>query len=139
MYYTQDNSHDSRAWPVRVYYEDTDAGGIVYYANYLKFCERARTEWLRVRGISQQALLEKQRLAFVVIQVTAQYHAPARLDDRLQIISAPSLKGRTRIIFVQKIMRDAELLFESDITLACIHLDKGKATALPETIRSLLI
>ena len=73
--------------PVRVYYEDTDAGGVVYYANYLNFCERARTEWLRTLGVSQQALIDEQGLGFVVRSVQADYLAPARLDDSLIVVT----------------------------------------------------
>jgi tol-pal system-associated acyl-CoA thioesterase len=72
-------------WPVRVYWEDTDAGGVVYYANYLKFCERARTEWLRALGLGQQAMAERDGLLFVVSSAQVRYRAPARLDDQLMV------------------------------------------------------
>ena len=72
-------------WPVRVYYEDTDTGGVVYYANYLKFFERARTEWLRSAGISQQLMTEQENVMFVVKSASIDYHAPAKLDDALEV------------------------------------------------------
>ena len=72
-------------WPQRVYYEDTDTGGVVYYANYLKFFERARSEWLRSAGIAQQVLTEQERVMFVVKNATIDYHLPAKLDDQLEI------------------------------------------------------
>ena len=83
--------------PVRVYYEDTDAGGVVYYANYLKFCERARTEWLRALGVSQQALIDEQGLAFVVRSVHADYLASARLDDALTIATRVAMLRRASL------------------------------------------
>ena len=87
--------------PVRVYYEDTDAGGVVYYANYLKFCERARTEWLRTLGVSQQALIDEQGLAFVVRSVQADYLASARLDDALEVVTRVAMLRRASLLFEQ--------------------------------------
>ena len=89
-------------WPVRVYYEDTDAGGIVFYANYLKFFERARTEWLRSLGVQQQALLDADNTAFVVKNVTLDYHAAARLDDQLTIQTSIARLGRASVQFLQQ-------------------------------------
>jgi len=89
------------AWPVRVYWEDTDAGGIVFYANYLKFFERARTEWLRQLGVSQQALRERSGGMFVVTGTELRYHRPARLDDCLQVTALVQERGRASLVLQQ--------------------------------------
>ena len=88
-------------WPVRVYYEDTDSGGVVYYANYLKFMERARTEWLRHRGFEQDALLRDHRLLFAVRSLTVDYHRPARFNDQLEVVSEIAATGGASLTFVQ--------------------------------------
>src|SRR5690606_18043544 len=108
--------------PVRVYYEDTDAGGVVYYANYLKFCERARTEWLRTLGVSQQALIDERGLGFVVRSVQADYRASARLDDALEVITQVAMLRRASILFEQQLVRGQELLFTARVLLASIDL-----------------
>ncbi len=92
---------DRFVWPVRVYYEDTDSGGVVYYANYLKFMERARTEWLRGRGFEQDALLHEQRLMFAVRSLTVDYHRPARFNDLLLVRSAVVQAGGASLVFEQ--------------------------------------
>src|SRR4051794_21332991 len=89
-------------WPIRVYYEDTDAGGIVFYANYLKFFERARTEWLRSLGIEQRALREETGGIFVVGETTVRYHRPARLDDELLVTARIQESGRASLIIAQQ-------------------------------------
>ena len=123
---------------LRVYYEDTDAAGVVYYANYLRFCERARTEWLRTRGFGQQVLMREHATAFVVTEIAARYRAPARLDDLLRIeTSAARIRG-TRIEFAQKVLRNEELLFDSLITVGCIDTSKQKPAPLPFKLRSRL-
>ncbi len=124
--------------PVRVYFEDTDAGGVVYYANYLKFCERARTEWLRHRGFEQGRLLRQDGIAFVVRKVGADYLAPARLDDELQVVTCIERLGGASIVFAQSIERDGERLFEAHVTVACIDLARHAATAIPREIRQRL-
>ena len=96
--------------PVRVYYEDTDAGGVVYYANYLKFCERTRTEWLRALGVAQQAPLVEQGLGFVVRSVRADSPAPARLDDALEVGARIASRRRASLVFDHEIRRDGELV-----------------------------
>lgn len=123
---------------IRVYYEDTDAGAVVYYANYLKFCERARTEWLRTLGVEQHALLQTQRLAFVVRKVTADYLAPARLDDRLEVVTRITRLGRAGLDFSQNILRGPELLFSATISIACVDLERQRPHAIPEPLRTLL-
>ena len=124
--------------PVRVYYEDTDAGGVVYYANYLKFCERARTEWLRTLGVSQQALIDEQGLGFVVRSVQADYRAPARLDDALEVITQVAMLRRASILFEQQVMRGQELLFTTRVLLASIDLHRQKPVAIPASLHALL-
>jgi acyl-CoA thioester hydrolase len=124
--------------PVRVYYEDTDAGGVVYYANYLKFCERARTEWLRTLDLSQQTLLNEQGLAFVVRSVQADYLASARLDDALQVFTRVEALRRASILFEQKIKRGQELLFSTRVLLASIDLHRHKPVAIPTSLHALL-
>ena len=121
-------------WPVRVYFEDTDTGGIVFYANYLKFFERARTEWLRAAGIGQQALAEKARRMFVVKSTAIDYHAPAKLDDRLEITVVVEKLGRASVNFHQEAwLADAEpprLLCSGSIRVGCVDT----LTLRPDTI-----
>lgn len=121
-------------FPVRVYYEDTDAGGVVYHARYLHFFERARTEFLRAAGFSQQQLLA-QNLAFVVKKMTLDYKLPARLDDLLVVESKIcELKG-AKIVFLQQLYKDDVCLCESIVIVASVDLTKMKAVAIPSTIR----
>ncbi len=122
--------------PVRVYYEDTDAAGVVYYANYLRYCERARTEWLREAGIEQQRLRDESGIVFVVRALTAEYLAPAWLDDALLVVSTLAKTGHASIVFSQAVMRGESRLFEAQITVACVDWRKKKATALPAEIRT---
>jgi len=121
-------------WPVRVYYEDTDAGGVVYYANYLRFLERARTEWLRALGFDQAALMEETGLAFAVRKVIAEFLKPARLDDELQVISRVASHGRVQIHFDQRIEREGETLLTATVRVACLDLKRGKAAPIPQDI-----
>ncbi|MGO4380763.1 tol-pal system-associated acyl-CoA thioesterase [Pseudoduganella sp. RAF53_2] len=107
-------------WEVRVYYEDTDAGGIVYYANYLKFFERARTEWLRAIGVGQQVLLAEHDAMFVVKSVSADYHAPAKLDDVLKLTLRIEKLGRASIQFVQEAWCGDCLLNTAHVKVGCV-------------------
>lgn len=107
-------------WNVRVYYEDTDAGGIVYYANYLKFFERARTEWLRAIGVDQHALLQEHDAMFVVKNVAAEYHAPARLDDVLKLTLSIEKLGRASLQFVQQAWNGEQLLNTARVKIGCV-------------------
>ncbi|OYO25915.1 tol-pal system-associated acyl-CoA thioesterase [Janthinobacterium sp. PC23-8] len=107
-------------WEVRVYYEDTDAGGIVYYANYLKFFERARTEWLRAIGVGQQVLLEQHDALFVVKSVSVDYHAPARLDDTVRLTLNIAKMGRASIVFLQQAWRGETLLNTAQVKVGCV-------------------
>lgn len=121
-------------WPVRVYYEDTDAGGIVYYANYLKFMERARTEWLRELGYDQDILLE-QSIAFVVKRVEMNNYAPARFNQLLSIESQiVELKGAS-MVFQQKIKNESgDLLVAADVQVACVDQVKMRPRKIPRTL-----
>lgn len=110
-------------WRVRVYWEDTDAGGIVFYANYLKFFERARTEWLRARGVEQQRLRETAGGLFVVSATDVRYHRPARLDDLLLVTAQVTEAGRASLTIAQTARRDgpgAELLCEGTIRIGWV-------------------
>jgi acyl-CoA thioester hydrolase len=121
-------------WRVRVYYEDTDAGGIVYYANYLKFFERARTEWLRATEIGQQQLLEQTGAMFVVKGARIDYHAPAKLDDELKITLSVEKLGRASIDFVQQAWRGDTLLTTAHVTVACVDAQSLRPRALPDHV-----
>ena len=120
------------SWPVRVYYEDTDAGGIVFYANYLKFFERARTEWLRAAGVAQQELLDQEGAAFVVKSATIDYHAPARLDDELTITTTIDKLGRASVQFVQQALRGEALLTSASVKVGCVDIATMRPRSLPE-------
>ncbi|THF59343.1 tol-pal system-associated acyl-CoA thioesterase [Pseudothauera rhizosphaerae] len=126
------------SWPVRVYYEDTDAAGVVYYANYLRYCERARTEWLREAGFGQQRMMAERGLGFVVRSFSADYRQPAVLDDALRVVSHIARLGRASIEFVQRIVRGDELLFDARVTVACVDLARRKPVALPTDVRARL-
>jgi acyl-CoA thioester hydrolase len=127
-------------WPVRIYWEDTDAGGIVYYANYLKFMERARTEWLRAAGIEQLPLKEQHGLMFVVVDLEAHYRRPARYGDELQVTCAIEDRTRASLTFQQQIYREAvgeagrELLIEGKVRVACLDAQTLKPKALPKDL-----
>ena len=117
--------------PVRVYYEDTDAGGIVYYANYLRYLERARTEWLRALGVGQASLMADAGLAFAVRSLTTDFLRPARLDDALEVVSRLGELGRAQVVFDQQVERQGEILLTARVRVACLDLRRGKPTAIP--------
>lgn len=125
------------SWPVRVYYEDTDAGGVVYYANYLKFFERARSEWLRALKAGQQNLLEEHRLMFVVTGVDIEYRAPARLDDALTVNVQIDKIGRASMQFAQEVRRGTSLLVSGKVRVACVHCDSLRPAPIPEYLAQL--
>jgi acyl-CoA thioester hydrolase len=132
-------------WAVRVYWEDTDGGGVVYYANYLKFLERARTEWLRSCGFSQQALAQDPGIIFPVVNVTIQYRRPARLDDELLVSCDPQRHGATAIRFVQCISRHArdasvhaETLAEAQVRVVCVDAGTFRPKRLPSFLTNAL-
>ena len=121
-------------WPVRVYYEDTDAGGVVYHASYIAFYERARTEMLRQHHFSQQTLLEQQ-VAFVVRRITVDYLAAARLDDLLEIQSEVTSMTRATMTFTQRIVNtEGKVLNEAEDLIACIKPHLMKPIALPKSM-----
>lgn len=121
-------------WPVRVYYEDTDAGGIVYYANYLKFIERARTEWLRSFGVEQSELLE-QGVGFVVRKVDLNLFMPARFNDELEVSCHVVNLRKASIMFKQQVRRiNGDLLCEANVLAACVNLSVMQPVAIPRPI-----
>jgi acyl-CoA thioester hydrolase len=118
-------------WQVRIYYEDTDAGGIVFYANYLKFFERARTEWLRATGVNQQALAEEDGAIFVVKHASIDYQAPAKLDDVLDLTLSIEKLGRASIQFVQQAWRCDTLLASAQVKVGCVDAITLRPRPLP--------
>jgi tol-pal system-associated acyl-CoA thioesterase len=129
------------AWPARIYWEDTDAGGIVYYANYMKFMERARTEWLRALGIDQVRLKDEHGLIFVVVDVEAHYRKPARFGDLLQVTCAVDAATRASLTLQQEVYRDAvggELLLEGRVRAACLDALTYRPRPLPAELWKLL-
>ena len=122
---------DSFSWPVRVYVEDTDFGGVVFYANYLKYMERARTELLRSSGISQQGMLAEYRVMFVVTRVEVAYRAPARMDDELSVTAQVEKMGRASIRFRQEVCRGSEVLVSAQVGIACVSADTMRPQPIP--------
>lgn len=122
--------------PVRVYYEDTDAAGVVYYANYLRFCERARTEWLRSMGYDQRTLIETAGIVFVVRSVQADFKSSARLDDALEVVSSVAKPGHASLVFSQKIIRNQELILDSTVCIACVDTRTRRPCAIPPDLRT---
>lgn len=125
--------HNASRLPIRVYYEDTDSGGVVYYANYLRFLERARTECLRDMGFSQSQLLH-ENVAFAVRSASVEFLKPARLDDELTVVSHVESLGHAQVVFAQRIERGGELLLDAKIRVACFDPVRGKAAAMPKEI-----
>jgi acyl-CoA thioester hydrolase len=126
------------AWPIRVYYEDTDAGGIVFYANYLKFFERARTEWLRALGVNQSELADQTGMIFVVRRTALDYTAPSRLDDLLAIVSRIAKLGHASVDFIQEAWRGDILLASGSIRVACVERATLRPGPIPERVRAAL-
>ena len=116
---------------VRVYWEDTDAGGIVFYANYLKFFERARTEWLRSLGVHQQQMRERTGTIFVVTHTALHYRAPARLDDALEVTVALRHCGRASMDLAQQAWRGGTLLTEGDVRIGCVDAARLRPRRIP--------
>ena len=119
---------------VRVYYEDTDAGGVVYYANYLKYFERGRTEFLRDLGFEQDILLQ-QNIVFAVKHVEVAYQRPARFNDMLRVETRIEKAGKVSIDFIQTVAKEKEVLSSAKIKVVCLQADTFKVTAIPEEIR----
>lgn len=126
---------DVHRFPVRVYYEDTDMAGIVYYANYLRYIERARSDWVREIGIDQLAM-KAQGVVFVVRRVEADYMQPARFDDQLEVETTLGKLTPARMIMSQTVLRDTEVLFRAQVTIACIG-PGGTPVRLPAELRAL--
>ena len=129
-------------FPIRVYWEDTDAGGIVFYANYLKFFERARTEWLRHLGIEQQALREATGGMFVVVETQLKYHKPAQLDDLLTVNASMLSKGRSSLVIAQQAWRHTTkpvLLCEGTIRIGWVQAASLKPDRIPSSILERLL
>jgi len=124
--------------PIRVYYEDTDAGGVVYYANYLKYLERCRSEWLRQLGFDQKALAADPGVVFVVAGVTIEYKRPARFDDLLTASASIREQSRARLTFAQQVRRGDELIVEAEVRVACVDTVSFKPTALPPALAAAL-
>jgi acyl-CoA thioester hydrolase len=123
------------SFPIRIYWEDTDAGGIVYYANYFKFMERARTEWLRSLGFEQEPLRLEQNLLFVVVDVEAHFRKPARYGELLQVTCEVDEASRVSLTFKQEIYRqsvDGELLLEGRVRIACLDAVRYRPRPLPQ-------
>jgi acyl-CoA thioester hydrolase len=125
-------------WPVRVYWEDTDAGGIVFYANYLKFFERARTEWLRALGVSQGTLKEQGGGMFVVSETSVRYLAPARLDDELLVTAQLEAGGRASLIIEQQARRGDTMLAVGTIRIGWVDAATLRPGRIPDAILAVL-
>ena len=121
---------------MRIYYEDTDAGGIVYYANYLKFFERARTEWLRAAGIGQHRMAGQHNAMFVVKSTSMDYHLPAKLDDELIVTVEVERLGRASLVFVQEARRGTQCMVSGRIKVACVDTTHIRPCAIPSEIMS---
>ena len=119
-------------WPVRVYYEDTDAGGVVYHANYIKFMERARTEFLRHLGFELTVLEREQGLIFAVRGLSVEYRRPARLNDWLEVSVGFEAIRAASLLFVQEVRRDGDLLCEGRVRVASLSADTFRPLALPD-------
>ena len=123
------------SFPVRVYFENTDAGGVVYHSEYLKFLERARTEWLRHLGFDHLLLARDHRVAFVVSAVAAEFALAARLDDLLAVSVRLESLGKVRCVFAQEIRRDDEVLVRARVTVACVLGESFKPAPIPEPLK----
>jgi len=121
-------------WPVRVYYEDTDSGGVVYYANYLKFMERARTEWLRALGFEQTQLLDEHHVIFVVREVGIEYLRPARFNDLLDVTVSLAEAGRSQIVLKQTV-ENGDLFSRATVKVVCVDGESFKPVRIPAIIK----
>ena len=130
--------NEDHVMSMRVYYEDTDAGGIVYYANYLKFAERARTELLRSQGIENGELMRDDRVAFVVRECHADYIKPAKLDDVLEVRTRVTEISGASLHMAQDVVRDGNILVVMNVRLACMDIDTGNPKRLPNVVKDRL-
>ncbi len=129
------SKHKPFSLPVRVYYQDTDAGGVAYHANYVNFMERARTEWLRTYGYSNAGLMKELGVMFVVRSIKLDYLRPARLDDMLAVTAQIKEFGRSRVTLDQTILRGDELLTEGEVHLVCVDVKTFKPVSVPDVLR----
>ncbi len=129
---------NAHRFPIRIYYEDTDAGGVVYHANYLRFAERARTEALREAGAPHSELVELHGLMFMVRRVKMDYLAPARIDDSLTILTTPTLIRGASLDLRQSVLRGDTIVAEIDIQVVCVHAATGKPGRIPPRWRKAL-
>ena len=123
------------SFPVRVYFENTDAGGVVYHGEYLKFMERARTEWLRHLGYDHQALARDHKVIFVVSAIAVDFVKPARLDDNLAVSVRLESVARVRCVFEQEVRREDETLVKARVTVACLATDSFKPAEIPAALK----
>ena len=124
--------------PVRVYYQDTDAGGVVYHAQYLSFMERARSELLNAAGIDLGSFTSEHGMLFVVFQIAITYHQPARLNEQLTVSAEVARMGRASLVFRQRVERGAELLCEADVTVALVDRERMRPARIPEQLSQAL-
>ncbi|HZW86938.1 MAG TPA: tol-pal system-associated acyl-CoA thioesterase [Gallionella sp.] len=122
--------------PVRVYFQDTDAGGVVYHASYVNFMERARTEWLREHGHSNAGLMKEFGMVFVVRSIRLDYLKPALLDDLLMVTAQIRDIGRSRLSLLQSVWRENELLTEAEVHLVCVSVTDFKPVSVPDVLRN---
>lgn len=119
---------------IRVYYEDTDAGGVVYYANYLNFLERARTEWFRQLGFNQSDLIKKHKIAFVVKSIQIEFHQAARLDDEIKVSCELAKRKNCSILFNQKITNEEKKITSAQVLIACVKVENFQPQKIPTNI-----
>jgi acyl-CoA thioester hydrolase len=120
------------SFPIRVYWEDTDAGGVVYHASYVRFLERARTEWLRAQGVGQQALRESEDLVLVIRDMNLDFHKPAKLDDQLLVSVVMTERRKASLLIEQEISRGGQALVHATVRVACLVASSFKPRPLPE-------
>lgn len=120
------------SFPIRVYWEDTDAGGVVYHASYVRFLERARTEWLRAQGVGQQALRESEDLVLVIRDMTLDFHKPAKLDDELRVSVVMTERRNASLLIEQEITRGDQALVRATVRVACLVASSFRPRPLPE-------
>jgi len=128
--------HKIFSFPVRVYFQDTDAGGVVYHANYLNFMERSRTEWLRTFGYSNAGMMKELGVVFVVRSLKLDYLKPALLDDLVEVTSQIKEIGRSRLNIHQTVLRGEDILVEGEVHLVCVDVKTFKPVSVPEVLRN---
>jgi acyl-CoA thioester hydrolase len=129
------SKHKIFSWQVRVYFQDTDAGGVVYHANYLNFMERSRTEWLRTFGYSNAGMMKELGVVFVVRSLKLEYLKPALLDDLVEVTSQIKEIGRSRLNIHQTVLRGEDVLVEGEVHLVCVDVQTFKPVSVPEILR----